>query len=70
MKGVTPQGQVFDMTPGQAKIVSDVREWATNQRAGSMPVPYMGRQSGKSVLLATIAEYDRRGWPDDLPDEL
>lgn len=66
MKGRDGCGNEIELTPGQEIYVRLVRDWA--QGFGMLVLPYMGRQGGKSVLLATVAEYDRRGWPEDLEE--
>jgi hypothetical protein len=68
VKGVTPDGEVIELTEKQAAIVRDVRRWALGH--GILALPHMARQSGKSVIMATVAEYDARNWPEDLPLEL
>lgn len=66
MRGITPEGRIIELTPKQKAIVNDVRGWALGH--GILTLPYIGRQGGKSVLLATVAEYDKRGWPEDLEE--
>lgn len=64
MKGITPAGEIIELTPLQADLVNDVRRWARSDSI--LALPHIGRQGGKSVILSTVAEYDKRGWPKDL----
>jgi hypothetical protein len=67
MRGVTPDGRIVELTPDQALLVLAIGQWATANK--QIVLPMASRGDGKSVILATVAEYDKRGWPDDLPEE-
>jgi hypothetical protein len=64
VKGRDVHDREIELTPEQEDFVRRVRAWALGH--GMLALPHRGRQGGKSTLLATVAEYDRRGWPEDL----
>lgn len=69
MRGTTKDGRVITLSPQQERLTRAIREWATGRPNINVMLPFLGRQGGKSTLLATWAAYDELGWPDDLPEE-
>lgn len=66
MIGWTPAGEEVELTPFQERIVRRAIDWLANGNE-HLIFPAMGRQGGKSIIVATIAEYDRRWRGDGLP---
>lgn len=68
MRGWTPAGDEVELTAFQERIVKSAIDWLASAGGGShFILPDIGRHGGKSIIIATIAEYDRRWRGDDLP---
>lgn len=59
MIGWTVTGREIELNERQEHVVRAVLEWEEN--GGEVTLPFIGRQGGKTTILATIAEYHRRG---------
>lgn len=67
MKGWTPDGTEVELAPQQEIAVREILAWDGDHNVTLVP---MGRQGGKSVILATVNRYELARWrgrmlPDD-----
>lgn len=59
MIGWTVTGRQVELNELQEHVVRAVLEW--EEHGGALTLPFIGRQGGKTTIMATIAEYHRRG---------
>lgn len=67
MKGWTPDGTEVELAPQQEIVVREILAWDGKH---GVHFVQMGRQGGKSVIIATAARYDAaRSQGRMLPDD-
>jgi hypothetical protein len=64
VRGWTPAGDEVELTELQERLVRRALDWLAGGQF-HLIIPSMPRAGGKSVIMATIAEYDRRWRGDD-----